>query len=329
MRLRSREILAICFGLPVIVLSGAYAWLVAEHGSLLLWNVTVHESGNYTLGETILYFRHFLREVPTLIGMALFTVAAYVSQAGVPQLSDARTRGAAGRIALYTLGSATMLVLLSFLIAAREYGVSSALLDLGQWRTRDDLVVAGSHWRFHWLSSLWFAAAAIVAVRILAWLHASDATGAVTPRGIWWIAGGYFIGLTLIFGLSREIFLDPRYVGHQAREILTHGPVTLPLTIGALYVVVSRLGYARGGMQKSVAPFLSRDWLAIAALVLSLAIPLGLALGTLFGNALATGQRDHGLAAMVAAHFFEHLLDYVLTLLMVIGAYALVAWRRA
>jgi hypothetical protein len=37
----------------------------------------VHESGVYTLGQTILYFNHFLLEIPKLVAMALFAAASF------------------------------------------------------------------------------------------------------------------------------------------------------------------------------------------------------------------------------------------------------------
>jgi hypothetical protein len=103
--------------------------------------------------------------------------------------------------------------------------------DLLQYRTRDDLAGYGTHWRYHWLSTLWFGAAVGVAPAMAHWI-----TGApVLRRSRFWtrVAWGYFLALTLVFGMSADVFLDVRYAGHQAREILTHGPVTLLLGLGS------------------------------------------------------------------------------------------------
>ena len=45
---------------------------------------------------------------------------------------------------------------------------------------------------------------------------------------------GWVALLTLLFGVQVQTFTSARYIGHQAREILTHGLITLPLTIAVL-----------------------------------------------------------------------------------------------
>src|SRR5262245_58650599 len=49
-----------------------------------------------------------------------------------------------------------------------QHGWTSAALDLLQFRTRDDLVEYGSHWRFHWLSTVWFGVAAMLGAPLIA-----------------------------------------------------------------------------------------------------------------------------------------------------------------
>jgi hypothetical protein len=132
---------------------------------------------------------------------------------------------------------------------------------------------------------------------------------------------GVLPGLTLVFGLSADVFLDVRYAGHQAREILTHGPVTLLLGIGVIIAVtrdvieppVSRATRGRDGVTRAT-------WLKAAMVFL---IPAWLAVVSFGGDVMEHGQSDLGLGAMVAAHYFEHTLDYLLVLLVVYGGLAL------
>jgi hypothetical protein len=308
-RTRSQVWAGLCFGVPAVILAIAYLWLAWDHGTLLLWRVVVHEGGRHTFAQTVLYFPHFLREIPTAIALSLFVLAAYGP-------SRASRRAPSGRIAKVRgglfLSASFAMVAVALVMAAAQHGAAEALRDLLQFRTRDDLIEYGSHWRFHWLSTLWFGIATVVVAR---W---GSALGSPAPRsrrykrGLRRAAWLYFVGLTLIFGLSGDVLFDARYIGHQAREILTLALVTLPMLLGAI-AVTSR--YHRGPARPRVRVG-ALGVLEIAALLL---IPVYLARAVLFDDVMSAGQTDHGLAAMVAAHFFEHVLDYAFVTLLVCG----------
>ncbi|HUF71082.1 MAG TPA: hypothetical protein VMM79_20695 [Longimicrobiales bacterium] len=172
----------------------------------------------------------------------------------------------------------------------------------------------GSHWRFHWLSTLWFGLAASVAAWAGARLFGRSLPSAGSGKALVVAAWSYFVALTIVFGVSVEPFVDPRFIGHQAREILTHGLVTLPLGLGLLAIV-------EGAVARSD-PRLSGPRPSPVRIAGVFAIPIFLAIGVLAADAMAAGQTEGGLAAMVAAHFFEHVLDYVLVGLLVVGGHA-------
>jgi hypothetical protein len=312
-----RAALAVCFGVPAAVLAAAYAWLAADHGTVALWNVVVHESGRYTFGETVFYFSHFLREVPTAVVYAFFLLGI---SGGAAARRPPHTPG--GRDVLWgglALLLAAVLVAGAMLHASRVQGWASALQDLAQYRTRDDLSGYGTHWRYHWLSTLWFGFAASIvpaAARVIPGAPPLRTHRFWKPAG--WAA---FLGLTAVFGLSADVFADVRYAGHQAREILTHAPVTLLLGIGVVIaasqsVIGPPASHAAGG-RDGVAP---ATWLQTAMVLL---IPAWLAVLSVGGEVMEHGQTDLGLGAMVAAHYFEHTLDYLLVLLIVCGGLAL------
>lgn len=317
---RPDTLVRVCFAIPAAILVVCYAWLALERGTVWLWNVPVHESGHYTLGATILYFNHFLREVPTDLVYALFVLGA-VSGA-FAGLRD----GPARHTARPWFACAAGLVAVALFLSAAEQGWVGALRDLAQMRTRDDLVAYGSHWRFHWLSTLWFGAAAyLILPRVVPGALTggeSVATG-LTPSRLAW---GAFAGLTLAFGMSADIFTDVRYAGHQAREILTHGPITGLLAIGVVRrAAVRNVPETVQTEQRAHRPYWL-DWLAAVGFVI---IPLWVGGVTLAGDPMAAGQSEQGLAAMVAGHVFEHTLDYVLVMMLVGGGCALMMERRA
>jgi len=130
-------------------------------------------------------------------------------------------------------------------MSVASHGWGSALQDLPQYRTRDDLAGYGTHWHYDWLSTLWFGAAVGVAPAVAHWI-----TGApvLRQRRFWTrVAWGYFLAVTLVFGVSSDVFLAVRYAGHEAREILTHGPVRLLLGLGVL--LAARVGPTTAGAE--------------------------------------------------------------------------------
>jgi hypothetical protein len=315
---RTHCALAACFGVPVVVLGASYLWLALDHGTPALWDVIVHENGRRTLGQTVLYFGHFLREVPVDVAYALFLIGASGELAG--GVSN-RVAGRARMLTWLGLGGAAALAAAALIGTAANAGWGSALRDLFQFRTRDELIAYGSHWRFHWLSTLWFGVIAGLAPALARSfsLQASLGRNRVWTRAAW----GYFVALTIVFGLSSDVFVDARYVGHQAREILTHGPVTALLGIGVILAVRRAMG--NPSMVESAAD--AREiWLRLAVAV---TIPAYLAVVALTGDVMAAGQSDQGLAAMVGAHYFEHILDYLLVGLLVLGALGLQTDRRS
>lgn len=314
---RGLQWLSVCVALPTLVLAAAYAWLCVAHQTLWVWDEVVHESGRYTLTQTVFYFSHFLREIPALIAMALFTLAA-LGGASVQDPKAAPSRRGTYTAALLAAGA---LALLAFAIAAIQHGPGEALRHLLQEYTRDDVASFGSHWHYHWLSTLWFAFAAPLLVRLGAlWGGVAPRSDRTRHRRSWVAAWFYFGGMSLVFGFSDAIAIDPLYIGHQAREIATHTLVTLPMAL-AIAAWIDR-GHASVESGPRLTP--GFQWRELAA-VAAIAIYLGIA--TLADNVVAVGQGKGDLASMIAAHFFEHSLDYVFVGLLIGGSYGLSAAR--
>jgi len=304
---------------PLLILVSSYAWLAIAHRRVALLDVVVHESGRYTLLDTVFYFGHFLREVPIDVGTALFLLAGFTAYSGFSVRAPAHD-GRPRLLALACLAGALALMGIGFAAAAWRDGAASAVHDLLQFRTRDDLSQYGSHWRFHLLSSLWIGIAAPLMVLPLGLGSGRRAVShARVERIVIGAAWGYFCLLTIVFGLSKQVLWDPRYIGHQAREILTHGPVTCLLAIWTLDAVSRWLSVPpREHVPRSLHRASAAEWLRM---LLFLLIPGYLAMAAPWGDLMGAGRSETGLAAMVAAHFFEHTLDYLFVVLLVLGGY--------
>jgi hypothetical protein len=283
---------------PVALVAGAYAWLAVAHGTPWLWNVVVHESGHYTLGGTVLFFRHHLREIPIDVVMALtLATAVATTSPDVPR-----------RPARWAAVLALLLVGLTFVLSAMEEGAWEATRDLLQFRTRDDDVRYGSHWRFHLLSTIWFACAAQALAAVSSGsVRLLRAEG--TARSLALASWAVIIVFTLIFGLTAEPFTSARYIGHQAREIMTHGVITLPFVFA---IGVRPLGISSHPRPAGV-------FVTILAWLAVLLIPLFLAIAFSRTGLEETAQLSEGVSGVVASHVFEHVLDYILVFLLTIA----------
>ena len=227
-----------------------------------------------------------------------------------PAPARSNWRAASGSGAHLAAGVGAVLLATGALwLAAQQHGWDTAWLDLAQYHTRDGLAAYGSHWHYHGLSTVWFGAAVGLAPAVLSrWAGAP----VLLPNRRWQrIAWGYVFVLTIFFGVSADMFTDVRYAGHQAREILTHGLVTLPLGLAALAAARLR---ARDSVPTAEPGRASWAW---ALLVVGL--PALLAVVALSGDVMAAGQSDQGLAAMVAAHNFEHTLDFLFIALLLLA----------
>jgi hypothetical protein len=298
-------------GVPAATLLGAYLWLAHDHGTPWLLGVVVHENGRYTLGETVLYGRHFLRELPisgVYAAASAGSFAAYgPSGARVP---SRLLRGAA-------LGAAALLVAGACAATARVSGGDVALHELLQAYVRDEEApVSGAHWRYHLLSTPAYVAATVVLASLLQ--RATEGRFRAPwprPRACW--LGGALVTLavlTMLCGLTSEPFLDPRHLGHQARELGTHLLVTLPLSFAVLLALHARGTDPTPPVAVGERP---RDALVAAgggALVLGY-----LVLGALLCGAAGTVRPGVALSSLVAAHFYEHGLDYVLVVLLAVA----------
>jgi hypothetical protein len=307
----------LCAIIPTLTLMAAFVWLCIAHGTLWPWTSVVHEGGSLTLVGAILDPSHLLREVPIAVAMVLFLFAAY----GPPKRSVAES-GAARLPVPYVaiLWAAAALPTIAFAAAAIRLGPAAALNDLLQYTTRaGGALEFGSHWRHHWLSTLWFGIAAVFGARLGALVLGGPVPAdRDTRRPFELAAWAYFTIGTVVFGVGSVVATDPVLIGSQAREIATHALVTLPLAL-ALYAWLDRR-HNVAPPDPGTADAVRVEWYHLA---FTLAIPMYLAVIVKGDNVVSAGQTDGGLVAMVGAHFFEHTLEYALVALLTAGTYGL------
>lgn len=289
---------------PVIVIFISYIYLSLEYKSLFIFSSKVHESGKYTLVQSMMYFDHFTREIPVSVMNALSVSVSFYLFAPVHGVSLSFPK---------KVFYITLIFLVSFLFfvvsgAVYKNGFQSFFLDLLQFRTRDEEIAYGSHWHSHFLDMMFIFAASLSIsffYRIIAQSY-SNSINLLGFRllGIW---SGVFILLTLIFIPSIKSFSDTRYLAHQFREIITHSTVTIPLSFAILIYLEKKLSAGFETKTTNV----KYKYVGFIMSGCALLIPFFIVLSLAGRNILAEAQKKTGYWNLLASHYFEHSLDYI------------------
>lgn len=302
--MRVRLVFFVLLGCPALVLVASYTLLALRHHAWNLFPVIIHEEGRYTLTETLLYFRHFVRELPvnTLIATALGILACLHSPLTFHSLDKpgllSKTRRCAGLAALFL---ALVVIALTWLqLGFRETGI-----ELAQYRTRDELSEFGSHWRYHLLH---IADSVLFCFGLLLMIRGLTGAGSLNYRAVRWISAWavFFLVLTYFFGSPLRALTDPLYLAHQAREIETHRLLTLCPALGCILLLDQILG----GSSMRILPCSRMILQGIFWIALATLIPLWIFWSLRQLDIPSLAHRKTDLWQLAAAHHFEHMLDY-------------------
>lgn len=312
--------LALGLGLGVVLI--AYVAICLHVGSPWPWMMAVHEDGARTLLDTLLYYEHATRELPQdlLLGAAIgaSAYAAFPAIGGAPR--SAPPALALALVVAVIVGGGLV-----------QTSVTSVIENLLQNHTRPGApLVWGSHWRYHLLERGPLIAVSLgIAAVVRAGLN--PAGGSLDRRGVAvvlaMIAG--YLALTVLFTPSLADlalpFRDPQYLGHAAREIMTHAIVTLPIGWGGCILLcrphlpLSGVNPPRawtGGLLQGAPWILGAGLIWIYVLVAS----------------LQSDAASHGQSAdwtiLIFPHFFEHGFTYLVVPLTAAVTYALCAPRK-
>lgn len=310
---RVRWVLACCLALPLITLLTSYLALAFFHGTFWLGNVVVHESGRYTLLETIFYTRHFMRELPMCVMTAAALAIALYRYTPLSPIGGSTRNRVASYCRISYLGALSVL-LLSTWSALEQQGLHNTLLDVLQYRTRDNVIRFGSHWQYHLLHLFFvFPTALGLSYLIRSW------TGRLAQRSqrgrvlttLWWTL---FILASITLGFGPESFTEPLYLAHQIREIATHAAITIPLALGTTLAVEEKL--STNISDSHIYPRYSKGilFLGIAALA-----PAFILIQLSDTPVLSLAQKQSSYVDLFASHAFEHTLDYVFTIFLTVA----------
>jgi hypothetical protein len=289
--------------LPLFILFISYSYLAYELDTPFLFYAHIHESGRYTLLETIFYFDHFIREILVSVLTAFIVAISFYLFSPLP-LRDFRRMMS---ITKYTIPCLLFFLIVVIAGALLKNGFHSFLLDLLQFRTRDNLVSYGSHWHSHLLHIQFiFFTSLAVSFMYRGITHTKSTImnkGGITFLIIW---QAVIILLTLTFIPDIKPFTDTRYLAHQFREIITHISVTMPLAFAFLIAIEYKSPASQ--VSHNVSAFKKIGFLLFIG---CLAIPLYILIQLSGRNIMAEAQTKTNYFNLLASHYFEHSLDYV------------------
>lgn len=287
------------FVLPLGLLLASYVAICVEARSLWPWLAFVHESGDKTLLDTLLYYDHAARELPVDIVLGVSVAGGLWAHGFVP-----RPVAKSVKWGLF-LGWALTLGLI-VIGTVQKVGGQGLADNLAQVFTRPGTPPTwGAHFRYHFLSRGGLVLTAWWLPGILRWLN-GEGPAQESKRAFRGVLA-LFAGLTVFYGPSLEPFVHPHFLGHQAREAVTHALVTLPLCLGLGLMLADRAPRA-----VHIGPWgwPPRSLLVVAGLAAVMVAWTGL--GAMLTGASEERQTD-SVVAIVFVHFFEHGLGYLFT----------------
>ncbi|MDY6853844.1 MAG: hypothetical protein SWO11_03915 [Thermodesulfobacteriota bacterium] len=299
---------------------------------LWLFNTVVHENGKYTLLEVILYFRHFLWEVPIKVVYSLFIVGIFFYY-GKPlvRIDNRHVLKIPARQVFLSGVLAFAVVLLSVFMTARDIGLRDTLMGLFQYRTHELRPLEfGSHWRNHFLSNIVLFSTSAFFILLYRMVNNNGQWVKRKASSLFPISVVVFVFLTLFFGMTMDPFQTPSYLGHQLREVFGSDlSITMFLCLAVLICLEGKYDTEKtdSGIKKQ------RNFKGNLLLLVCWSIPIVFIIGFLVVKVLSLDIRaniesigytkDWSVLDLFAWHFFEHSLDYTFIVFFIYFIYLL------
>ena len=296
---------------PMFILFISYSYLAYELGTPFLFHAHIHESGTYTLLETVFYFDHFIREIPISVLTACMVAISFYLFSPLPEHDVRRMLG----IRKFTVPFLLFFLIVVIAGALLKNGFYSFFLDLFQYRTRDNMVSYGSHWHYHLLHIEFVFLVSLAVSFVYRGLTHMCSTRMNRSGGTFLvIVQTCIILFTLIFIPDIKPLTDTRYLAHQFREIVTHLSVTIPLAF-AFLIMIEHKSYPDPYVSPGASAFIK---ISVLLFIGAVVIPLYILIQLSGRNIMAEAQTKSNYFNLLASHYFEHSLDYVFVSLLAV-----------
>ena len=319
---KRRTVKILCFIIPVMLLLIGYVYMIFQYDRIWLFNTIVHENGRYTLWEVILYFRHFIWELPIKTLYAVVLTGLFLHYGNPPSRTQKDDRVTdVPYTAVFISGLlAVAFTGIAFTYAIEKIGFHETMTGFLQYRTSElRSPEFGSHWRNHFLSNIVLVSTSAVCIAIYRiftggyWVKRRYA--GLLPFGI-----VVFAVFSVIFGINKDPFTETSYLGHQVREIFgTDVSVTMLLSLGVLihlenkYDLIPHYESDRK-KHKSLDYYGIYVWLVVALATTTYLIVKVMQLNLSKEISTRGGARTWTAFDLFAWHFYEHSTDYIFTM---------------
>lgn len=284
----------------------SYLGLALYHGALLLIEQPIHESGQFTLAETIGYAPHILGHIPVYAIVALL-FAGWYRWLGRPVHVPARGASYAGIFL-------TLLLLVLSVFSVNYFGMESTQDFVLQRKQSEVRFEQGGAWLLHLPSTLLCAVLLPPYLWGAMWVAGVRANG---PRqgsaGYWLAALGLGVGMTMVTYGSvsaalRLVWTDPRYLAHSVRELATYPLTFFPLPLFFL-LREAPVPMGSSGNRKRQSFMMGAALLFAAGLAYQMATVLRVGVSALAQQPAFAHDQQLPVWYLLASHNFEHLID--------------------
>lgn len=290
--------------LPLVTLLASYFYLAVYHQTWWLFDTIIHESGQLSLGATILYAAHFLGHIPSL------TVAALIL------FGSLRLFGCAGGLKART--GYVLIALLLFLVGC--FGLAEWLSGgtitwqyVLQQRQGESRLESGGSWLLHLPTTMLLFTAIPVYAAVLLKLLGQRLD--LTRRGRTYF--GFAAGLTIVMTLLAcpqplravlSVWTDARYLAHSIRELATYPLLIFPV---AIFLLVGAGQSREKSHPKAIYLLWGLSALTAGALFWKVYVALGAGIGSIAQKPAFAQGGELSVTYLLASHYFEHILDTI------------------
>lgn len=304
----------------------SYAYLAWYHQTLFLFDTLVHENGQLTLLQSLFYASHFLGHVPVLTVLAVYFAGACLWLCAPTQ--DGSTRTVSWLIvALILLLSCSMLV--SFL----AFGTEDTVSFIVQKKQSPVSYETAGAWNLHLPSTV------LQLALIPAYIYwARRGLGrAIEPgpagRRLMALGIGGTVVLTLLFngshpGAALWLWLNPRYLAHGVREMVTFPLTYYPIVLYVLFRAEGATPSHRGAAPGLAAKMIALGLMVVVGMGIMSYASLSAGIGELAQKPAFARDGRLGIPYLLASHYFEHVLDTIYFALVALLVVRLAQRRR-
>ena len=318
--------LNILIAVPIVTYLVSYLYLAHYHGSLLLFNVIIHENGKYSLLQTMFYASHFLGHIPVITVLAFIFMGYFLGLTGkIRNPYPAETNKKLAWVLVVFL-------VLSLILSLALFG-STETFDFIAGRTQGRGVTGeGGPWDLH-LPSLTLLIF-FIPVYLYLVLKYFKVELQPNPRGLSYLLAGFLLlaGFNYLFNrndiiILMRIWTDPRYLAHGVRELLTFPVTYFPVP---LYLILKRekSAFSSTGEKKLwvLKVFLTIfSVIFLAGLLYEVWAALSSGIGELSQKPAFAHGGNLGIPYLLASHYFEHFLDTIYFTLLCLILFGLAA----